>query len=52
MILNYDFTYLAILLSDPEESCTLPAAVRGQPRPAPGVPARNRRPWSWRRMRA
>ena len=35
MILNYDFTYLAILLSDPEEAA---------PCPAPGVPARNRGP--------
>ena len=43
MILNYDFTYLAILLSDPEEAAPC-RAVRVQPRPAPGVPARNRGP--------
>ena len=51
MILNYDFTYLAILLSEPEEPgpCTAgaPASpVRG------GRTCRPRRRWSWRRTRA
>ena len=40
MILNYDFTYLAILLSDPGGDGALPPPVRGQSPPAPGVSAR------------
>nr|WP_287223967.1 DUF5685 family protein [Oscillibacter sp.] len=51
MILNYDFTYLAILLSDPEEAapcrrrCVSSPSGSGRTSPQP-------RPWSWRRMRA
>ena len=52
-ILNYDFTYLAILLSDragagPCRQCRCPAS----PFTGAGRISPRRRPWSWRRTRA
>lgn len=50
-ILNYDFTFLAILLSQREAAPTACAAAP-QARCA-GVPFWSRmRPWNWRQMRA